>query len=182
MFDKLDKRIKLALTLAIISGVSALLLALVNDITSPVIEKNRKEQTLKLYSEIFTDMTDYEEIDASDKVDSLVLISNNGEELGVICSATGTNGYGGITALVGYNANKEVTGIEYSYFNQTPGFGDKVKSKDYKGQYLNAVFGDATINAASGATYSSNLVLDLVTTCSSEVDASYSPSLQVEEE
>ncbi len=170
MFKKLDPKLNLALTLAIISGISALLLSLVNNVTAPVIEKNKEELTLELYSELFEDMTDYEEVDASDKVDSVLIVKKDDEQIGTICSATGTNGYGGITALFGYDLDNNIVGVQYSYFNQTPGFGDKVKDQEYvKAQYIGDSAKDVDADVASGATYSSNLVKDLAVKCSAEV-------------
>ncbi len=170
MFKNLDKKVNLALTLAIISGVSALLLAFVNDFTAPVIAKNKEEQTLALYSELFEDMSDYEEESHSENVESIVGIYDNDEKIGIVCSSSGKNSYGSITALVGYNSNKEVVGVEYSGFNQTPGFGDKVKKEEYIDQYIGDSVDTIGADTASGATFSSNLVLDLVSNCSEEVN------------
>lgn len=169
MFKKLDPKINLALTLAIISGVSALLLSLVNDITSPVIEENRREQTLSLYSELFEDMTEYEELEA-ENVDSLLTVSKDGEAIGTICSASGINGYGGITALFGFDLENNIVGVQYSNFNQTPGFGDKVKDPAYgEAQYVGDNASEIAADTASGATYSSKLVFELATKCAAEV-------------
>lgn len=170
MFKKLDPKINLALTLAIISGISALLLSIVNNITAPVIEKNRQEQTLELYSELFEDMSEYEEIDAKN-VDKMTTVLKGDEELGVICEASGRNGYGTITALVGFDLDNNIVGIQYSNFNQTPGFGDKVKNQEYvKKQYVGDTASAVDADTASGATYSSKLVFELASKCASEVE------------
>ncbi|MFV0424218.1 MAG: FMN-binding protein [Bacilli bacterium] len=170
MFKKLDPKINLALTLAIISGISALLLALVNNLTSPVIAQNRQEQTLNLYSEIFPDMTDYEEF-SSDNVDSVLTINKDGEELGTICVATGRNSYGSVTALVGFDLDNNIVGIQYSNFSQTPGFGDKVKDQNYvEEQYVGDSASSIDADTASGATYSSKLVFELSNKCAAEVE------------
>ncbi len=172
MFKKLDPKINLALTLAIISGISALLLALVNDVTAPVIEENRNKQTLELYSELFPEMTDYEDASVeNDNIDSIINVSKDDEQIGLICSATGRNGYGTITALFGFDLENNIVGVQYSNFNQTPGFGDKVKDQNYvKNQYIgdNASLVDAEV--ASGATYSSKLVFDLASKCAAAVE------------
>lgn len=171
MFKKLDPKINLALTLAIISSISALLLTLVNDLTEPVIEANRNEATLELYSELFPDMTDYKEAKSSSKdIDGLIEVEKDGEQIGTICSASGRNGYGTITALFGFDAENNIVGVQYSNFNQTPGFGDKVKDQNYvKDQYVgdNADLVDA--DTASGATYSSKLVFELADKCAASV-------------
>ncbi len=169
MFKKLDPRINLALTLAIIAGVSALMLSLVNDITAPVIAENREKQTLELYSELFEDMTDFEEVDAS-KADSLIVVKNGQEEIGTICAASGMNGYGSITALFGFDLEDNIVGVQYSNFNQTPGFGDKVSDPEYgQTQYVGDNASNVDADVASGATYSSKLVFELAATCAEEV-------------
>ncbi len=169
MFKKLDQRINLALTLAIISGVSALLLASVNNITSPVISENLDDETLELYSELLPEMTAFNELESSDNVDSVVAVEKDSEVLGIVVSASGTNSYGAITVLVGIDLEGNIVGVEYSNFNQTPGFGDKVKEPSYiESNYIGDTIIDVSADVASGATYSSNLVIDLVTLCSAE--------------
>ncbi len=169
MFKKLDPKINLALTLAIISGVSALMLSVVNNVTAPVIEENRNQQTLELYSELFTDMTEFEEVDAK-SADSLIVVKNGEEEIGKICAASGMNGYGSITALFGFDNDNNIVGVQYSNFNQTPGFGDKVSDPEYgQSQYVGDSASSVDADVASGATYSSKLVFELATTCAEEV-------------
>lgn len=169
MFKKLDPKINLALTLAIISGVSALLLSLVNNLTAPVIAANKQEATLELYSELFEEMTDYEEVD-NKNVESIIIVKKDDEQIGTICSASGLNGYGSITALFGFDNDNNIIGVQYSNFNQTPGFGDKVKDQGYvQNQYVGDNANDVAADVASGATYSSKLVFDLAAKCAAEV-------------
>lgn len=171
MFKKLDSKINLALTLAIIAGISALLLALVNDITAPVIAKNTEEKTLELYSELFPKMTDYKDVDAKGDIESMLNIEKDGKQIGKICSAKGRNGYGEINALIGFDKDNKIVGVQFSNFNQTPGFGDKVKNPKYlKEQYVGDEASNVEADGASGATYSSKLVLDLTSKCAKAVE------------
>lgn len=170
MFEKFGSKVNFALTLALISGVSGLLLALVNNVTEPVIESNNEQKVLELYTEMFPEMDSTTELDHSSDVDSLVsIVNSDGTNIGTICGVSGTNAYGYMTTLVSFNSDKAVTGIEYPAFNQTPGFGDKVQKDEYKDQYNGQLPDGIVADAASGATYSSNLVLSLVNTCSVEI-------------
>lgn len=183
MFKKLDPKVNLSLTLAIIAGVSALLLALVNNLTAPVIADNQEKQALEMYGKLFPEMTSYEEVEKAEEP-GILLVKNNDKVIGFICSASGSNGYGSVSALVGINTENAVVGVQFPKYNQTPGFGDKVKEpsyieKEYVGDDINSI--DATF--ASGATYSSKLVLGLVETCAADVvDGKYAPTTDEEAE
>ncbi len=167
MFKKLDPKINLSLTLAIISGICALLLAFVNDITLPIIQENEETKKLELYSELFPEMTTYEALELADAPDT-ILTYNGDQFLGLICSASGSNGYGSVTALVGISAEEQVVGVEFSKYTQTPGFGDKVAEPSYiEAQYNGDAITAVSADVASGATYSSKLVLSLVEVCAS---------------
>ncbi len=169
MFKKLDPKINLSLTLAIISGICALLLAYFNNLTSPIIKENEEAKKLDLYAELFPDMTTYEMLEVEGAPET-VLTLNEGKVLGVICQASGSNGYGNVSALVGVNLDGDVVGVEFPKYTQTPGFGDKVAEpsyieQQYEGDNITAIDADV----ASGATYSSKLVLSLVETCASSI-------------
>lgn len=170
MFKKLDPKVNLSLTLAIISGICAILLVLVNNITSPIIDKNTVEKKLALYEELFPEITDSELI-TTDGEPAVITAYKDTELLGVICSVSGSNGYGNVTSLVGINTEKKIVGVQFPKYNQTPGFGDKVSNQKYiKSEYIEDSTSSVDATYASGATYSSKLVLSLVQTCATEIN------------
>ncbi len=116
------KNIKISATLGTISLVCALLIALINMVTSPIISSNDKKVELETCKEIFEayDESKSESKDAKDleNKDSAILKiiyakDSSDNVLGTIYKVTGKNAYGTITLMVGINAEKEVCQVEF---------------------------------------------------------------------
>ena len=119
-----------ALVLMLIAGICAALIASVNLLTAPIIEKNNGDKTAQLCKEIFPDYdasassvvtegfsSDYivEKIIANDRSSTL---------LGYIYTVEGSNSYGQISLLVGIHKDYRLAGIRMitngqSYSNET---------------------------------------------------------------
>ncbi|MBL0701766.1 MAG: FMN-binding protein [Spiroplasma sp.] len=157
------KKLKLIIILALVAGTSGLVLSLMNDITQPIIIKAQEVAELELYETLFPDMTslDKQEVNSGSVTHASQIMDANGP-IGFIYTASGKNGYGGITALIAIDTNDNIIGIEYTAFNQTPGFGDKIQEENYLNQFNQMSTSDVKIDGATGATYSSNLVKNLV--------------------
>jgi electron transport complex protein RnfG len=161
------KKIKLTFTLFIIAALSGLLISSVYGLTQPTIEKNAADKEKGLYQELFSEVDSFEKVIApSEEIDEQVVIYDADKKIiGYIYKATGVNGYGSITVLTGIDAKGNVTGIKYSSFSQTPGFGDKVKKDVFLNQFPGMSTENVVVDAMAGATYSSNTVKDVVTIC-----------------
>ena len=160
------KKVILILTLSLIAGISGFVLSNVNAITEPIIKAADAAKEESMFKTLFPELDSSEKVINEDE-DSMVKYSvtvynAKKEVIGNIYNANGTNGYGAITALIGIDSDGKVTGVEYPVFKQTPGFGDKVKKEGYLNQYKEMDSKDVNPDAASGATYSSNLVKSLV--------------------
>lgn len=161
----MKNNLKLVIILAIIAGLSGLSLTLVNNITQPIIIKAKEEHEMEIIQGFYpnTDHTTTNEIDTD--IDNQILVYDNQDNLlGYVYSASGSNGYGAITTLVAINLDNQIIGIDFSEFSQTPGFGDKLLTEEYLGQYTNLDVNDPTVDGVSGATFSSKLVADEVNT------------------
>ncbi len=162
------KKFKIVITLVIIASLSGGILAYVESITTPIIAENAAKVEEEIFKEFFPELDTYETEEINDEETGMnfanVVYDANGETLGYIYSATGNNPYGSITAMIAVDLENKIIGLEYSSFNQTPGFGDKVATDEYLGQFNQMPTDTVEIDGASGATYSSDLVDDLVTT------------------
>ena len=160
------KKIKIIFVLAFVAALSGGILAHVESVTTPIIEENAAAKEEEVVKGFFPDLATTEKEEVTDE-DSLVdygitVLDSNNEVIGYVYSATGVNGYGSITAMIGIDLDNNIIGIEYPAFAQTPGFGDKVQTEEYLAQFDSMPANDVQIDGASGATYSSNLVSDLV--------------------
>lgn len=87
-------------------------------------------------------------------------------KIGMVLKIT-TQGYGGpIEMMVGIDTLKQITGIEISPRQETPGLGDRVKEDWFKNQFIGRSADDlvlksegGTIDAVTGATISSRAVV-----------------------
>lgn len=158
------KKVKLMLILAIVAGLSGFILSFVNTQTAPVIAQKEIETEKEIYASFFPTMDSYEktELDSNGINYKVEIFDQNKTSIGWVYSATGRNGYGDITALIGIDEADNIVGLQYSVFNQTPGFGDRLQEPEYLDQFNMLPASEPQIDGVSGATYSSNLVNDLV--------------------
>ena len=116
------KNFKISATLGIISLVCALLIALVNMLTSPIIAANDKKTELETCKAIFAEYNEdssesKSDSDLSGKNEAIIKIiyakDSNKTDLGTIYKVTGKNAYGTITLMVGINADNQVCQVEF---------------------------------------------------------------------
>ncbi len=172
----MENKFKLPLILGIIASACALLIGTVNYITEPIIAENLEKKQMKVFEEMFPLMSRFD----SKEVDGIEIVNiydDSSTLIGNVCSTKGVNSYGNIGLMVGYDISGSIVGLNYLQFSQTPGFGDKVQEPEYINQYIGDNIKSYEADAASGATYSSKLVDELVAKCSSYVEIA-----EVEEE
>ncbi len=176
--------IKIGLILFAITAISAMLLAIVNKATAPVIAKNQLKKTYASMQTVMPDADNFEPIEITgfkNISEGYSALDKNGEKIGV-CLITTANGYGGeIKVLTGISDGK-VTGIDILSHSETPGLGAKSVEPEFKNQFAGkgenikvskSSAKDNEINAISGATITSNAVTAAVNTAlkfSAEVD------------
>ena len=155
------KYFKTAIVLCIICGLCAVLIAFINYLTAPIIEKNKIEAQNKACSEIYPN-SQYEEVGldgANDAIEKKWHATGNGTE-GYIYSLSGRNAYGTISLLVGINLDGSVEKVVLT--TNTQSFASKVKNH-VKSTYNNGPVADlASVDTTCGATFGATLVKELI--------------------
>ena len=157
--------------LTIIVAISVILLVVVNNITSPVVEARRMEEITGNLEKIFPGIDKYE---LKDEI--YFIYGKDGEKLGYAFTASGS-GYGGvIDILVGLNSNFEIEGVSIISQTETPGVGARITESSFTDQFKGLTINDIAlksgggkIDAITGATISSNAVVSAIRDRMSEV-------------
>lgn len=164
--------------LGVICIVVAGLLAWINSMTAPVIEKNEKTTFEQSMTEVLTGVSEFEEVDisytpseAGVKLDSFYKADDKGYVVTTVCS----EGYGGdIKVMVGVNSDKTINKIKIMSLSETAGLGAKANTEEFMAQYSGLKSGigieknnggnpdNNTISAISGATITSKAVTKAV--------------------
>ncbi len=173
--------IRLGLILAVYAVASCTVLALVNNITSPVIKQNqeRKAQegmkTVFPLAESFVPADNFSEAkNAAIKIDGLFIAKSGSDVLGAIAQVTGPT-YDQATILVGLDTKGIVTGLTFLKNTDSPGFGLKASDSSFKVKSGKTFYGQfagldskegfvsgKNFDAISGATITSNGIAELV--------------------
>lgn len=177
--------LKLGLILSIFAVVACTCLAVVNNITAPVIEKNNIEKANKAMKSVFAEAESFKQVtdfapsaDSSVTIDKFYVAETGGKAKGVVVQVTGPT-YDKATLVAGFDLNGIVTGVQFLALTDSPGFGLKANDSTYTvksgstfyGQFTgkNAADGftaGVTFDAISGATITSNGVAGLLTAAS----------------
>lgn len=171
--------LKLGLTLAVFAVVSCFALAVVNNFTAPVIEKNNAEKTAAGLIVVFPEADGFVEAKADRNINSTTingvwLAKKGNDVLGGVAKVTGPT-YDKSTILAGFDKNMKMTGVVFLETSDSPGFGQNAKDPSYKtstgktfyGQFegvdaSNGVAPGKNFEALSGATITSNGVAALI--------------------
>ena len=155
--------IKLSSILCLITLVAGLLLASVNSITAPAIERAEKKASEEAMRKIIPQADNFEVLN------EYVTFAKKGDEPIGFCTKVTTTGYGGdIIMMVGMDINGIIQGIEILSHSETAGLGAKIANDDFKAQFkdkspFSTVVKNETdspdeITAVTGATISSRAV------------------------
>ena len=145
------------------------MLAVLNDITAPIIEENTKAETLAAYVSVLPegttsdDMTEVENL-TTDGVQGAVTTANG--DVAVKAAASGYSGKD-VTVYVAFDAQGAVSNISIDASTQTTGIGfqrwrDDGFASGFVGWNGGEVSNGSPVDALSGATYSSNAVFNAV--------------------
>lgn len=184
----MNKIIKNALILMVITLVSGLALGFVYDITKGPIAEQEQKAKEEAYQTVFADAASYEaiELDAeavnvllgeagygAQNIDEALLAKGeSGETLGVVMNVTSGEGYGGdIQFTVGIQNDGTVNGIKILSIEETAGLGMKANEEEFYGQFSgkkvdafqytkNGAASDSEIDAISGATVTTNAMVN----------------------
>ena len=153
--------VRTALTLCLIAGLVAALLAGVNEFTKDKIENAKNAERKAAIEQIFgeADITEFCIDEGDECIDALYKVERGKEIIGyaALCSPAG---YGGkeIELIVGLNEDKTVKKVLVIADNQTAGIGDKVAEESWLSRYEGADKDSAPEDTIAGATKSSSAV------------------------
>jgi len=177
----MNKIVKDALLLTLITLVSGCALGAVHEITLAPIQAANEAATAAAYKEVFPDAVNFNAIDvdaaalatvqgtyADDTIDAVVeAVDGSGSLLGYVLTITTSAGYGGnITFSIGVQSDGTLNGYSITDISETAGLGMKAKEEKFSSQFNNITLGDSylevskvdpsgTIDAISGATITS---------------------------
>lgn len=185
----MNKIIKNAMILTVITLVSGLLLGLVYEITKTPIAEAQEKAKQEAYKAVLKEADSFEEYDEFDadeaakavadisgcRVDEVAVAKDgNGETIGYAVTTTSSEGYGGdIQISIGITNEGVVEGVEILSIGETAGLGMKATEADFRAQYTgkavdafavtkSGASADNEIDALSGATITSNAVTNAV--------------------
>lgn len=152
----MKKIIHLTVFLAIVSALAGAILALVNDMTSPIIEERKIAAVKSSLQQIFPTTQDFREIEFSDDSETVVNVyeaSGAGYAFNV-----SIQGYKEpIQYIVGVDLEGTVLGFIVTAVNDTPGLGTKVADPEFAQSIVGKVI-SGDFDTIAGATISSSAV------------------------
>ena len=133
----MNKYIKTTLVLASICAVAAVLLALVNQITTPYINEYEANKVTAALEVVAEGKEIGPEIEIGDSTVSYMHeLSSNGQVVGYILGLN-TRGYGGeITLIASYNKDGSVANVNLVSDSETPGVGKKAENAGYMDKFI----------------------------------------------
>lgn len=162
--------VKTALSLFLICAVAAGILAGVNFVTAPTIEKNNAEKADLSRAEVLSAADSFEALDIPGA--AAFRGTAKGDTVGYVftCAASGYNG--AVEVMTGIDSDGKITGIKILTINETPGLGMNANKPAFLQQYegkssaLKVVKGaagdDSEIAAITSATITSTAVTNAV--------------------
>ncbi|WP_100065096.1 FMN-binding protein [Miniphocaeibacter massiliensis] len=145
--------IVLAVKLFVITAIAAVLLALVNGVTSPVIEERAKKEYADSLKVVFEGADSFKSIgdmdvdtkeelekikEANTNIDDIVFAYSGEDIIGYVFKTIGKGGYGGdITFVIGVNKeDHNITGYKVLSHSETKGFGSQVTEEPFIGSVV----------------------------------------------
>ncbi len=172
--------LRLSVTLCLIAGITALLVAAVNAVTAPEIARRGELKTAQSLKAVMPEADSFEDcgysggdITSADgkqvPIDGVWLAKSGNETVGC-CVKVSPKGYGGaIEIIVGVTGDGKVAATQIVSMSETSGIGTKIQNPEFYGQFVGKSAGIAGIKGGtplknevqtiSGATKSSSAFL-----------------------
>ena len=131
--------IKTGIVLFLITGIAALILASVNNVTAPMIAANETEKQMTAMTKVLPDAGNFEELtDAVKSEDVLGIYAGNKDDETVgYAVLVESMGYGGaISMVVGVDLDGKITGVDITNQSETPGLGANCAKDEFKNQFV----------------------------------------------
>jgi electron transport complex protein RnfG len=166
--------VKLGASLAAYAVAACVLLAVVNSVTAPIIEKARAAEAGAGMAEVFADADSFDiaadfspDTSTSIAVESIYLAKQDDAVIGAVVQATGPT-YDKATIQIGLTLDREITGIQFLALSDTPGFGQRALSEPFFiAQFAGKSADDAfeagvDVEALSGATVTTKGIAEII--------------------
>ncbi len=140
--------IMMVAVLTIVCFLSAMSLALINNITAErIAEQKQKEKLLAVNSALPKDQLHYDNDPIKDRIDipewldkdgtakEIYLAKKQGEIVGIAFTSIGEGYSGYITIMMGIKPDGTITGMEIIEHEETPGLGSKIENPEFKAQF-----------------------------------------------
>lgn len=171
--NKVLQIFKIGGILFLITAIAALLLAVVNNKTAPLIAQNQEKKQTQSMQTVMPQADSFEKLSNlppdSQIQDAYTAKDAAGNPAG-ICVIVESLGYGGpIQMAVGIDSGHKITGVDLISLSETPGLGANATKDSFKSQYTGKTTGigvvksgasENEINAMSGATITSKAVTE----------------------
>lgn len=152
----MNKLVKDALLLTLITLVSGTLLGLVYNVTKKPIEEANKKATQEAYAAVFDTAESFDDMEVDTRATDIITQSGyidndiigvvaakgaDGETLGYVITVTSHAGYGGdITFSMGVTTDGTLNGYSITDISETAGLGMKAKESGFMDQFKNYTF------------------------------------------
>ncbi len=158
--------------LFIICLIATTLLALANNVTAPIIEKNSAQSEAESRMEVLSDAESFEDKTFED-ISYAVGLDGDNNQVGMVFSTTSKSYGGDLVVMTGVDNDGKVTGIQILQISDTAGLGMKAQTDSFKNQFKGLVDGikvakntadheNNEILALTGATITSDAVTTAV--------------------
>lgn len=156
MKNSFKEIIKPIVVLTCICLVVTALLAYINTVTAPIIEKSEKEAAQKAMTEVLKDADSFEQVDATNLPERVTEVYKANNGAGYVFMLV-TKGYGGDMKLIcGIKTDGTISACDTLSHSETSGLGSKTAEEPYKNQYKGKSSDTLSeVDAITGATISS---------------------------
>ena len=126
------------IVLVVICLVCSALLAVLNDITAPIIEENTQAETLAAYVSVLPEGTTTDSMTAIDGLTTANVQGAVKTANGDVAVKAAASGYSGkdVTVYVAFSADGTVSGISIDGSTQTTGIGSKVSGDSFASGFI----------------------------------------------
>ncbi|MGL4392750.1 MAG: RnfABCDGE type electron transport complex subunit G [Fusobacteriaceae bacterium] len=158
-----NRYVNYGIVLLLIAFISALILAKINNMTSPIIAENTRrtiEQARKKVSPLAKTFDEANKINKKN-IDFIPVKDESNKLIGYVVSSSEVGYAGPVYFVVGFDLNGKITGLDIVAHNETPGLGAKVIQDSWKKLWIgrdNTYEFDKTVDAFAGATITPNAV------------------------
>ncbi len=161
--------IKYALLLFCVGSICASLVIVSSNFANPILEEREETLAAEALNSLYDNIETYEDISDStsvikyDLIDNLYLVTREEGIISYVYKISSPGKNGNIVYLLALDEEGKVIKINYISQNETPGRGDRITLENFTSQFENDSYNDFTVDTISGATLSSQSMINSTT-------------------